>query len=77
MADENTTRHGMTHERFDYLMQPFDGDESTMLTAIELARGWHWCDNWDGLLIHKDDVEFKHCKCDFMKRFRKESTNEN
>ena len=39
MTEENTTRHGMTHERFDYLMQPFDGDESTMLTAIELARG--------------------------------------
>ena len=51
-------------------MQPFDGDESFMLTAQELADGWHWCDDWDGLLVHSDDREFEHCKCDFMKKFR-------
>ena len=70
-------KHGMTEERWNYLMQPFDGDESVMLTAEELANGWHWCDEWDSLLIHVEDVEFKHCKCSFMKKFRKENTNEN
>jgi len=60
----------MTQERWNYLMQPFDGDESVMLTAQELDDGWHWCDEWDGLLIHSDDREFEHCKCDFMKKFR-------
>jgi len=60
----------MTQERWNYLMQPFDGDESVMLTAQELDDGWHWCDEWDGLLIHADDREFDHCKCDFMKKFR-------
>lgn len=63
-------RHGMTQERWDYLMRPFEGDESVMLTADELTNGWHWCDEWDGLLIHADDGEFIHCKCDFMKKFR-------
>jgi len=64
-------RHGMNQERFDFLMQPFEGDESVMLTAAELKNGWHWCDEWDGLLIHIDDAEFKQCKCDFMKKFRR------
>ena len=63
-------RHGMTQERWDYLMRPFEGDESVMLTAEELANGWHWCDEWDGLLIHADDGEFIHCKCGFMEKFR-------
>jgi hypothetical protein len=63
-------KHGMSEERWNYLMQPFDGDENVMLTADEIANGWHWCDEWDGLLIHADDREFEHCKCDFMKKFR-------
>jgi hypothetical protein len=63
-------KHGMSEERWNYLMQPFDGDENVMLTPQELANGWHWCDEWDGLLIHADDREFEHCKCDFMKKFR-------
>ena len=63
-------KHKMTQERWNYLMQPFHGDESVMLTAQELADGWHWCDEWDGLLIHSDDREFEHCECDFMKKFR-------
>lgn len=70
MADGEFIKHGMTQERWDYLMQPFEGDESVMLTADELASGWHWCDEWDGLLIHADDGEFIHCKCGFMEKFR-------
>jgi hypothetical protein len=63
-------KNGMSEERWNYLMQPFNGDESVMLTAQELADGWHWCDEWDGLLIHVDDREFEHCKCGFMEKFR-------
>ena len=75
-------RHGMTDERWEYLMQPFEGDENVMLTAKEVDNGWHWCYSWDSLLIHVEDVEFEHCKCDFMKKFRKEKidmtmTNDN
>ncbi len=70
MADGEFIKHGMTQARFDFLMQPFEGDESVMLTAKELANGWHWCDEWDGLLIHTDDIEFHHCKCGFMEKFR-------
>tara|TARA_R110000868_G_scaffold371695_1_gene635411 strand:- start:602 stop:838 length:237 start_codon:yes stop_codon:yes gene_type:complete len=78
MADGEFIKHGMTQERFDFLMQPFDDEDFiVMLTAEELKNGWHWCDEWDGLLIHTDDVEFKHCKCEFMNKFRKENTNEN
>jgi hypothetical protein len=72
MADGEFIKHGMTQERFDFLMQPFDDEDFiVMLTAKELKNGWHWCDAWDGLLIHTDDVEFKHCKCEFMNKFRK------
>lgn len=72
MADGEFIKHGMTQERFDFLMQPFDDEDFiVMLTAEELKNGWHWCDEWDGLLIHTDDVEFKHCKCEFMNKFRK------
>jgi hypothetical protein len=72
MADGEFVKHGMTQERFDFLMQPFDDEDFiVMLTAEELKNGWHWCDEWDGLLIHTDDIEFKHCTCEFMNKFRK------
>ena len=78
MADGEFIKHGMTQERFDFLMQPFDDEDFiVMLTADELKNGWHWCDEWDGLLIHTDDIEFKHCKCEFMNKFRKENINDN
>ena len=78
MADGEFIKHGMTQERFDFLMQPFDDEDFiVMLTADELKNGWHWCDAWDGLLIHTDDVEFKHCKCEFMNKFRKNDIDDN
>ena len=60
----------MTKERWNYLMQPFEGNEDVMLTAEELNEGWHWCEEWDGLLIHVDDDEFVSCTCGFMEKFR-------
>jgi hypothetical protein len=60
----------MTQERWLELMKPVGVNEDMMLTAEELADGWHWCDEWDSLLIHVDDREFEHCKCKFMDKFR-------
>jgi hypothetical protein len=78
MADGEFIKHGMTQARFDFLMQPFEDENFlVMLTAEELKSGWHWCDEWDGLLIHTEDVEFKHCKCEFMNKFRKDRANVN
>lgn len=36
------------------------GDEE--LTADE-QKEWHFCWDWDGMLIHKDDREFECCVC--------------
>lgn len=32
------------------------------LTADE-KKEWHFCWDWDGMLIHKDDREFECCMC--------------
>ena len=29
----------------------------------EEEREWHFCYDWDEMLIHKDDEEFKACSC--------------
>lgn len=36
--------------------------ESITLTDVEQLE-WHFCYDWDGLLIHKDDREFEVCVC--------------
>lgn len=66
----------MTKERWNYLMRPFTGDEYITLTAEELNAGWHWCEEWDGLLINVDHDEFVLCQCDFMAKFRTEERME-
>jgi hypothetical protein len=37
-------------------------DPSEKLTPEE-RREWHFCWDWDGLLIHRDDPEFECCVC--------------
>lgn len=37
----------MTNERFEQLMR----DDSASLTTDELLLGWHFCPEWDGLLV--------------------------
>jgi hypothetical protein len=32
------------------------------LTEAE-QKEWHFCWDWDGMLIHKDDPEFECCVC--------------
>ena len=33
------------------------------LTKEEFDDGWHWCYDWDGLLIGEDMVETQSCYC--------------
>jgi len=60
----------MTKERWLELMQPYAENDGINLTAEEVEAGWHWCEEWDGLLIHVDDVEFEACGCSWMEKFR-------
>ena len=62
--------HGMPYERWDELMDACTNDEDIQLTEDEIKAGWHFCDDWDGLLVHPDDIEFQHCTCHYMKEFR-------
>ena len=49
----------MTHERWKQLME----DQSLSLTPGEADEGWHFCHDWDGLLIHDTDPEAEACTC--------------
>ena len=66
---------GMPLARYNEL---FDGvcDSATFgeLTAEELSQGWHYCDSFDGMLLHPESQkEFACCKCncDVTKAFAK------
>lgn len=49
----------MTPER----KRELEADESLQLTSEEVAEGYHFCMDWDGMLIHKDDPEAECCTC--------------
>lgn len=49
----------MTPER----RRQLDDDFDLKLTQEELDQGYHFCCEWDGLLIHKDDPESECCLC--------------
>ena len=36
---------------------------SASLTKEEIAEGWHFCLEWDGMLCHPDMPEAKICGC--------------
>jgi len=38
-----------------------DKDVELHLTAEEIKEGWHFCMEWDGLLIHETWVEHEAC----------------
>ena len=33
------------------------------LTTEEKAEGWHFCNEWDGMLVHPDSPEAEACDC--------------
>jgi len=49
----------MTAERYTSLQRSPD----VGLTVEERKAGWHYCNDWDGRLIHKTDPEFACCSC--------------
>ncbi len=42
------------------------------LTKAEIAEGWHFCPEWDFLLIHPKDTEYKFCLCKEYNKFKKD-----
>ncbi len=49
----------MTNDRYFQLMN----DLNERLTQQEIEEGWHFCPDWDGLLIHESHPEFECCTC--------------
>ena len=49
----------MNQTRYDYL---FDNIEAE-LTQEELDQGWHFCTEWDFLLIGPEMKEMECCNC--------------
>lgn len=52
----------MTNQRFSELMN----DDSKALTPEEIAEGWHFCSEFDGLLVNSnepEDGQFCHANC--------------
>lgn len=48
----------MTNERYKELM-----NDAGTITSEEAALGWHWCNEFDGLLVGPNMGELKCCKC--------------
>lgn len=64
--------HTMTDKRYDELMTE-DSSISCVLTEEELNEGWHWCLEWDDLLIHPNDTtEYSFCRCEGFEKFAEE-----
>ena len=57
----------MKDERYHYLNTTPD----SLLSSEEIAEGWHFCYDWDELLIHPDmKDEWECCICDCKKAFK-------
>lgn len=64
----NNTYFGMSIERYKCLME--GTGPCIRLSEDEMKEGWHFCAEWDDLLIHADSDEFQFCKCSHMKKFK-------
>lgn len=59
---------GMPSARCRYLELNFDA-KLTRDDHAAAAGFLHFCDEWDGLLIDRDDPEFECCSCTFNDEF--------
>lgn len=50
----------MTNERYKFLEKHLDAK----LSPEELSQGWHFCDEWDYLLVGPGMSELAHCSCE-------------
>lgn len=55
----------MIETRYRFLMGDDEGSQS--LTSEEIRSGWHYCCEFDGLLIGPGMGEMKHCFCSEVK----------
>ena len=65
---------GMPQARYNELFDNAVNAEFGELTKEELTQGWHFCDSFDGLLLHPESQkEYACCKCncDVTKAFAK------
>jgi len=54
----------MTPERYNALMDWNNEGLELSLTDDEIEQGWHWCGDWDFLLVGPDMVnEQMACNC--------------
>ena len=51
---------GMEYDRYKDLQW---GTGHAQLTEDEMKMGWHWCLEWDDMLIHPAMSEYAHCRC--------------
>lgn len=49
----------MTDERYHHL----NDVEGARLTEEEARAGWHWCREWDFLLVGPEMPELQSCSC--------------
>lgn len=54
-----TKKVTISRERWNQLMS----DDEMSLTKEEIKAGWHFCWDWDGLLIGPGMGEMEHCTC--------------
>jgi hypothetical protein len=50
----------MTNERYKDLM---DNHTASLLTPEEWQEGWHYCPEWDFMLIEPNTPESESCTC--------------
>lgn len=50
---------GITDERWRYL----EANQMARLTDDEIEAGWHFCYDWDGLLVNRYDTEGEGAAC--------------
>lgn len=48
----------------EYQWQKLMKDDNEPLTQIEIADGWHFCHDFDGLLVGSGMEELHYCHCD-------------
>jgi hypothetical protein len=50
----------MTRQRYVELVRNFE----LKLTEEEMQEGWHFCCDWDGMLIQKGRADGEECTCE-------------
>ncbi len=61
-----TKFYRMTNERHAELHRSVIEGTDVRLTDDEMLDGWHWCDDFDGLLVGPDTPEADSCVCNSL-----------